>query len=232
MSINESGAFAFITQEKYFNKRAIFRTSLRAWFYLEEWKSFIDWILYVLFEIDFWKSFPTLKKLFESIHERKIKEDLYLDELEEWYTILLQIWNSDNTNLKNEFYNLVKSMEETLPQEDDKGFKILRIITKQNWVDFAKYIPWIHWIPESTKVKLLLGWVKAIEGDDIKTLWEELNDNIKIIKERVNRKLNIDAITETWVILGDNISLVSRTDWPASWLVYLVKDWKVIWYEK
>ena len=82
---------------------------------------------------------------------------------------------------------------------------------------------------ENAKLNWLLNWfVSYNQGDKEKTLWQELDDDIKTISERVNNITLKRAINEKGIIIDDRVVIYSALDWYSPWEVFLEIDWKII----
>lgn len=229
MSILYNDAFAFYNEDKLIGQ-PIFKSDLRAWHFNTLWFGFIENFIDVLYSERLKNNnYPLLKKFFIEFQAYNIVLPSN-GSFERLVLKLRKLVESDNIELKEEFYKLVSELEE--PFSKDKSWtkiEVRTILSMRNGIDFAQYQKWISWNGYDAKLNWLLNWfVVYNHGDKEKTLWQELDDDIKIISERVNSALCYNAISENGKILDDRVVIYSALDWYNPWEVFLEVNWKVI----
>lgn len=225
MSLTFKDTFSYSDQEKLLVE-PIFRSDLIVGHFEALWQGFIGWFLDYLDNNTDWDEYKLLKKEMNKylyFHSRSIyfSFEFFLERLN-------KISQSENEELKNEFFKIVWKMELSLNKDSTK-WKARRILWMWNWVDFAQYKPWISWFSEDTFInEYLRFWLKSSEDEDNVTLWEELLQDIWIISNRVNKLLWKTAILNNGTIVDNSVWLFSALDWYVWWEVFLTIDWIIV----
>ncbi|MDD2907375.1 MAG: hypothetical protein PHH98_01915 [Candidatus Gracilibacteria bacterium] len=224
MSLSYPDVFACLEQEKLLVE-PLFSSDLNCGHFEPMGQDFINWLLFSL-NIDDGVNYPYLRKKLDKYIKHfnnniRIDYNYFLKEIKD---ILL----GKNEEIKKEFYNYVSSMELSLNFDKTKGM-VRRILGIRNGIDFAQYNKGISGVSENTLVNgLIRGGLKENENDKVKTLGDELNEDIKIISLRVNELLGKQAILNNGIIIDDNVGLFSALDGFNGGEVFLTIDGKVI----
>ena len=229
MSILYNDAFAFYDENKLLGE-PIFKSDLKTGHFNTLWVGFIENFVDILYSERLKNNnYPLLKKFFIDFQAYNLVLSGN-NSFEKFVLRLRKLVESDDVELKNEFYKLVSELEE--PFSKDKLWikrEVRSILWVWNWIDLAQYQKWISWNWYNAKLNWLLNWfVSYNQGDKEKTLWQELDDDIKTISERVNNITLKRAINEKGIIIDDRVVIYSALDWYSPWEVFLEIDWKII----